>query len=186
MKKAARAAAAAALALLCAAAGWLWNGVQYESYTRRELASGLELDTAGMELPELYAALLPLCGDFVQEHDLTQIEGSLAAGGGALDYGEAEFSFFQYVDDRAEGGRVSVVTVTVNDGAPGAVTVWEFYGAGKASGTPSQPLLAAPETLPLAQAALERQAAEQPEAERFRVWRTEAGAGELRAEVYDG
>lgn len=190
MRKAAWTAGVVLVALLAAAAGLFWRGVAYQSYTQRELAAGLALDTAGMGLPELYAALLPLCDDFLQDHTLTQIEGDFAMDGGVPTYGEVRFSFYKYVDDKAEGGRVSVVLVTVNDEVSGAVTVWEFYGAGKANSTPGQALLTVPETLLLAENALVRQAAEQPRAGRFRVWRTvvalieTGGAGEPAVEVY--
>lgn len=69
----------------------------------------------------------------IKDHTLVQVEGTYAKkqADNTVDYSEIVFIFYQYVDEKAEGGRLSAVEAEVNM-TDNILNIRCFYGAGKA------------------------------------------------------
>ncbi|HIR98421.1 MAG TPA: hypothetical protein IAD39_11220, partial [Candidatus Merdisoma faecalis] len=72
---------------------------------------------------------------YIKDHMLVRIEGTYVRNQAddKVDYREIVFVFYRYIDEKAEGGRISVVEAEINLTA-NTLNIRRFYGAGKAYG----------------------------------------------------
>lgn len=108
------------------------QGLEYESYRSGYLKKDIPLENACDSLAELREEAELVCASYIEDHSCVQIEGEL---GGSREnrpeYKRISFGFYRYVDDKAEGGRISVIFAEV-DLENESADIYEFYGAGKA------------------------------------------------------
>ena len=107
------------------------KSLQYESYSRGTVAEDIPLENASQNFSELYTEIFEKCRPYVKDHILVQLEGRYMLEDETVHYREAEFVFYRYVDERAEGGRISVIQAKVSM-EERMLDIYSFYGAGRA------------------------------------------------------
>lgn len=126
-------AAAGAVVLLVIV--FIIKAVNYESYSYGSVEKDIPLEAVSQDWNTLYTEVSGKCASYTKDHTLVRIEGAYTRNQAddKVDYSEIVFIFYQYIDENAEGGRLSVVEAEINMPA-NTLNIRRFYGAGKAYG----------------------------------------------------
>ena len=126
-------AAAGAVVLLVIV--FIIKAVNYESYSYGSVEKDIPLEAVSQDWNTLYTEVSGKCASYTKDHTLVRIEGAYTRNQAddKVDYSEIVFIFYQYIDENAEGGRISVVEAEINMPA-NTLNIRRFYGAGKAYG----------------------------------------------------
>lgn len=117
------------------------TGCSYESYKEKVLVENDVFDSEFCNLDELYHIIVEKYCSYIEEHELVQIDGSFSSNTEEdFGYKQIVFHFSRYLDDKAEGGRSSIISVAV-DLDSSALSIKEYVGSDKASSISGMTLL---------------------------------------------